>query len=226
MVHGMLDLKYYLLVLFEGKIYYAMRSIAVLASGNGTNFQAIIEAVKAGVIGGGNVSILLSDRKDAYAIHRAEDNGIPFRVIPYTKGDPEIFYGKMRDAIRSANPDLIVLAGFNRILPDRVLSGYRAINIHPSLLPCFGGRGFYGLKVHEAVLASGAKFSGCTVHFVTGEVDGGPIILQRIVEVRDEDTPESLAERIHLEEHIAIVEAIRIALDGNYTISGNRVLKS
>lgn len=225
MVHGMLDLKYYLLVLFEGKIYYAMRSIAVLASGNGTNFQAIIEAVKAGVIGG-SIAILLSDRKDAYALHRAEANGIPSRVIPFTKADPEIFYGKMRDAIRSVNPDLMVLAGFNRILPDRVLSGYRAINIHPSLLPCFGGRGFYGLKVHEAVLASGAKFSGCTVHFVTGEVDGGPIILQRIVEVMGEDTPETLADRIHHEEHIAIVEAIRIVLEGNYTISGNRVLKS
>jgi len=225
MVHGMLDLKYYLLVLFEEKIYYVMRSIAVLASGNGTNFQAIIEAVKGGVIGG-SIAILLSDRKDAYALRRAEANGIPFRVIPFTKADPEIFYGKMRDAIRSANPDLIVLAGFNRILPDRVFSGYRAINIHPSLLPCFGGRGFYGVKVHEAVLASGAKFSGCTVHFVTGEVDGGPIIVQRIVEVKDDDTPESLAERIHLEEHIAIVEAIKIALNGNYRISGNRVIKS
>lgn len=199
-----------------------MQSIVVLASGNGTNFQAILDAIDSGQIHA-KVSLLISDRKDAYAIQRAAAWGTPSRVIPRNKAQPDLFFSEIRAELESAKPDIVVLAGFNRILPNSVIEGFRTINLHPAILPCFGGKGYYGMKVHEAVLASGTRFSGCTVHFVTEDVDGGPIIVQRIVDVLDNDTPESLAERIHVEEHIAVVSAIQILLSGNYTIEGKRV---
>ncbi|QRF75420.1 phosphoribosylglycinamide formyltransferase [Thermoplasmatales archaeon] len=201
-----------------------MRSIVILASGNGTNFQAIVDAIEDGRIHAG-IKLLLSDRKDAYVLSRARTRNIPFKIVTYRKSDPDFLNSTIENTIRAISPDLVVLAGFNRILNDSTVKEFRTINIHPSLLPCFGGKGFYGMKVHESVIASGAKFSGCTVHFVTGEIDGGPIILQRIVSVLDSDTPESLAERIHHEEHVAIVDAINTVLESNYRISGKRVLR-
>lgn len=201
-----------------------MKSIVVLASGNGTNFQAILESIGRGEIKA-KVNLLMSDKREAYVLQRAKENGIPSIVIKYRKENPEEFFNMISLNIKATQPDLIVLAGFNRILPESVISNFHIINIHPALLPCFGGKGYYGMRVHQAVLESGAKFSGCTVHFVTGDVDGGPIILQRIVSIEDGDTPESLAEKIHIEEHKAIVDAIKIVLEGRYSISGKRVLK-
>ncbi|MEM0156136.1 MAG: phosphoribosylglycinamide formyltransferase [Thermoplasmataceae archaeon] len=199
-----------------------MQTIVVLASGNGSNFQAISDAIKSGEVDA-KIVLLISDRRDAYVLQRATAEGIPSKTFHHDRSNPELFFRKIRQEIESANPDLIVLAGFNRILPYWVIDGYRAINLHPALLPLFGGKGFYGMKVHEAVIKSGARFSGCTVHFVTEEVDGGPIIVQRMVDVLDDDTPESLAERIHREEHIAIISAMKIVLSGKYRIDGKRV---
>ncbi len=199
-----------------------MHTIVILASGNGSNFQAISDAIKSREIDA-KISLLISDRKEAYVLQRSAAEGIPSKIILRDRSDPDSFFRRIRREIDSEKPDLIVLAGFNRILPYWVIEGYRAINLHPALLPLFGGKGFYGMKVHEAVLESGSRFSGCTVHFVTEEVDGGPIIVQRIVNVMDNDTPESLAERIHSEEHVAIVSAVKTVLSGKYRIEGKRV---
>ncbi len=203
----------------------AGKRIVVLASGEGTNFQALIEAVASGKIKG-KMEGLVSDRKKCGALERARNNGIKAISVPRTDANRENYFEELYSIINDLNPDIIVLAGFMKILPDWFVTKFsmKIVNTHPSLLPCFGGEGFYGHHVHEKVIESGAKISGCTAHFVVPDVDAGPIILQRSVTVEDDDTPDTLAEKVKKVEHAALVEAVSIVLEGKFRISGKRVL--
>ncbi|MEM0140302.1 MAG: phosphoribosylglycinamide formyltransferase [Ferroplasma sp.] len=201
-----------------------MKKIVVMASGNGTNFQAIIDSIDNGEIYGAQITQLICNNKRANAIERAKANNI--KSVLVDKNDKD--YNSIIMALLSAEePDLIVLDGYMKILPDYIIDRFpfKIINLHPSLLPAFGGKGFYGKKVHEAVINSGARFSGCTVHFATVKVDNGPIIEQRIVAVEDNDTPESLEEKVHEQEHIALIFSINLVLSGKYSIYGNRTVR-
>lgn len=201
-----------------------MKKLVVLVSGNGTNLQAIIDAVESGKIDA-SVSAVIADR-DCYALKRAEKHRIRGVLMKRTPENREHYFEDLLKAMEAEEPDLVVYAGFMKILPPFIVERFplKMINIHPALLPCFGGKGFYGRHVHEAVLESGARISGCSVHFVTEEVDGGPIIVQKAVEVSDEDTPDSLANKIHVIEHEALVEAVRKIISGKYEIRGKRVI--
>ncbi|GHV80673.1 phosphoribosylglycinamide formyltransferase [Spirochaetia bacterium] len=188
--------------------------IVVLASGNGTNLQALIDAEKAGRLGPGHIVGVISDQRDAHALKRAASAGIPVVIEEVDAGLPvdtqlrELSDRLLRD-LRDMNAELIILAGFLVVLEGEIVDAYagRIINLHPSLLPKYGGAGMYGETVHLSVLAAGETESGCTVHIVDAGTDTGPILLQRKVPVLRSDTAETLAERIHGEEHIAIVEA-------------------
>lgn len=168
--------------------------IAVLVSGGGTNLQALIDAQKNGIITSGEIVLVLSDNKDAYALKRAESAGIETAVV--AKGDG--FESAVCNKIDQSGAQLIVLAGFMCILSEKFTKKYenRIINVHPSLIPSFCGAGYYGLKVHEAALSYGVKVTGATVHFVNEIPDGGKIIAQKAVEVKDGDTPEILQKRV------------------------------
>lgn len=203
-----------------------MKRLAILASGNGTNLQAIIDAVESGRLEA-QIALVLSDRSNAYALSRAERHGIMPQLLVRTEKNKAEYFRLLLESVEKANVDLIVLAGFMKILPAFFIEKYenRIINIHPSLLPAFGGRGLYGSKVHRAVMESGARITGCTVHFASHDVDGGPIIEQMCMEVRDIDTEETIAERIHEIEHVALVKALSLVLSGNYEIRGKRVIR-
>ncbi|MDR0720279.1 MAG: phosphoribosylglycinamide formyltransferase [Treponema sp.] len=191
-----------------------MRTL-VLVSGNGTNLQALIDAEKAGGLGPARIIGVISDRPGAFALERARRAGItgyteaPLGGLPKPERAGELS-GRILRIAREERADLIVLAGFLSILAGDILDAYRGriVNLHPSLLPRFGGPGMYGERVHRAVLDAGAPESGCTVHLVDRGVDTGPVLLQRRVPVLAGDDPASLAERIHREEHIALVEAV------------------
>ena len=173
--------------------------IAVLVSGGGTNLQALIDAEAAGKLPSGSIVLVISNRADAYALHRAEQAGIPARVITRRDcGSQEAFEAALLAALREAEIDLIVLAGFMSILSRDFTDRYpkRILNVHPSLIPSFCGKGFYGLHVHEAALAYGVKVTGATVHFVNEVPDGGQILLQKAVDVLPGDTPETLQKRV------------------------------
>ena len=173
--------------------------IAVLVSGGGTNLQALIDAEQAGVIKSGKLSLVISNNADAYALTRAQRAGIATAVISKKAlGSQTAFEDKLLEALAAAGIDLIVLAGFMVILTKRFTDAYpnRILNVHPSLIPSFCGEGFYGLHVHEAALAYGVKVTGATVHFVNEIPDGGRIVMQRAVEVREGDTPEILQRRV------------------------------
>ena len=176
-----------------------MAKIAVLVSGGGTNLQALIDAERAGVIHSGKIELVISNKLDAYALTRAEKAGIATAVVE-KKNFPtkEAFEDKIIELLDKADIDLIVLAGFMVILSEKFTLRFenKIINVHPSLIPAFCGEGFYGLRVHEAALAYGVKVSGATVHFVNEIPDGGKIIMQKAVEVKDGDTPETLQKRI------------------------------
>ncbi len=200
---------------------------AVLVSGNGTNLQALLDAEHSGRLGPGRVALVISDRSGAYALERARLAGKKAILVEPDRGLPK--EARRRDlsdrilaAVREVTAEFIVLAGFLSILQGPILDTYREriINIHPSLLPKFGGPGMYGEGVHRAVLDAGESQSGCTVHIVDQGTDTGPILLQRTVPVLPGDTPEQLAERIHREEHIAIVDGVlelirRLGLETN-----------
>lgn len=176
-----------------------MKNIAVLVSGGGTNLQALIDAQNDGIIKSGKITCVISSNPDAYALERAKNNNIDTAVI--RRKDFETFdeYDfALTELLKSKGADLVVLAGFMTILGHQVISEFenRMINIHPALIPSFCGEGFYGLKVHKTALEKGVKLSGATTHFVTEECDAGPIIMQRAVEVKDDDTPETLQRRI------------------------------
>lgn len=176
-----------------------MKNIVVLVSGGGTNLQALIDAEKNGLIKNGKITCVISSNPDAYALTRAEQNDIETAVIRRKDFDEFDKYDEaLTELLKSKNADLVVLAGFLTILGHKVISAFenKIINIHPALIPSFCGEGFYGLRVHEAALKKGVKLSGATAHFVNEECDGGPIILQKAVEVKAGDTPEILQKRI------------------------------
>ena len=176
-----------------------MKRIAVFVSGGGTNLQALMDAQAAGELGGGQIVLVLASNAKAYAIERAKQAGIPWVVVSKKAcGSEEEFDARMIGPLREHHIDLVVLAGYLSYVSCSVLREYegRILNIHPSLIPSFCGKGFYGLKVHQAVLAAGVKVTGATVHFVNEIYDGGAILLQRAVEVLPEDTPESLQLRV------------------------------
>ena len=175
------------------------KNIVVLVSGGGTNLQALIDAEKRGELGNGKITCVISSKGDAYALTRAETNRIKTRTL-IRKDYPDIasYSCAMRDILIEENADLIVYAGFMTILDENVCDAFqnKMINVHPALIPSFCGKGYYGLHVHEEALKKGVKVSGATVHFVTAECDAGPIILQKSVNVMDDDTPEALQKRI------------------------------
>lgn len=176
-----------------------MKNIVVLVSGGGTNLQALIDAQKSGDITNGKISCVISSNPDAYALKRAETNNIDTAVIRRKNYASQSEYDNaLITLLKSKKADLIVLAGFMTILGAEVIKAFenRIINIHPSLIPSFCGEGFYGLRVHEAALSRGVKVTGATAHFVNEVCDGGPIILQKAVEIKNDDTPESLQKRV------------------------------
>lgn len=176
-----------------------MKKIIVLVSGGGTNLQALIDAEKNGIITNGKISCVISSNPDAFALERAKKNGIATRIIPRKSySDNKSYSEAILEALNEENADLIVLAGFMTILDKSIINAYpyKIINVHPALIPSFCGQGYYGLKVHQAVLDYGVKISGATVHFVNEEADAGAIILQKAIEVKTEDTAEILQKRI------------------------------
>ncbi len=173
--------------------------IAVLVSGGGTNLQALIDAQKSGIIESGEITLVISNNKNAYALQRAEDNGIKSEVVLKKElGSQEAFEEKIIDLLKENGIELIVLAGFMSILSESFTRQFekRILNVHPSLIPSFCGKGFYGLYVHEAALSYGVKVTGATVHFVNEIPDGGEIIMQKAVEIKEGDTPEILQKRV------------------------------
>ena len=186
--------------------------IAVMVSGGGTNLQALIDAQKNGIIKSGEIVLVISSNPDAYAIKRAEAAGIPaVSVVKKECGSQQAFEAGIRQKLTEYGADIIVLAGFMSILSENFTGSYpkRIINVHPSLIPSFCGKGFYGLRVHEAALAYGVKVTGATVHFVNEIPDGGEIIRQKAVYIEPGDTPETLQKRVMREaEWIILPEAV------------------
>lgn len=190
-----------------------MLSLAVLVSGGGTNLQAIMDAIASGYLEHTKIDLVFSNNKNAYALERAKNAGIPTLALsPNDFASREEFEAAMLHALEKVNPDIIVLAGFLVKIPKKMVETFehKIINIHPSLIPSFCGRGYYGLKVHEAALERGVKLTGATVHFVDEDMDTGPILIQKAVEVKEDDTPKSLQERVMKEaEWIILPEAIK-----------------
>ncbi len=172
-------------------------NVAVLVSGSGTNLQALIDAKKRGELGRGEIKLVISNRKNAYALQRAENNGIETAYVKMRRGDSAC-ENELLELLQKKGIDMLVLAGYLAILGENIINAYRnrIINIHPSLIPSFCGMGYYGLKVHEAALEYGVKVTGATVHYVNEIADGGKIILQKAVDVREDDTPETLQLRV------------------------------
>ncbi len=187
-----------------------MLKVGVLAGGGGTNLQAIIDAVESGKITNAEISFVLSNNPGAYALERAKNHGIKGIVIDRKAYDREAFDQKLTETIMSEAPDLIVLAGLMIMIPQALCREYkyRIINIHPSLIPSFCGKGYYGLTVHEKALEKGVKVTGATVHFVDEIYDNGPIIMQKAVSVKAGDTPEILQKRVMEEAEWQILPAV------------------
>lgn len=197
--------------------------VGVLASGGGTNLQAIIDACERGEIDG-EVVVVVSNVEGAYALERARKHRIPAFAFPHKGMTREEHEKDIIECLDQHQVDLVVLAGYLRMLTPLMFRKYsgRMMNTHPALLPSFGGDGMHGLHVHKAVIDRGCKVSGCTVHFVTEEVDGGQIILQKSVPVHEDDTPETLQERILKEEHKLLPRAIQLFAQGKLKIEGRR----
>jgi len=200
--------------------------IGVLISGSGTNLQALIDNIEKGLING-EISIVISDKKDAFGIQRAKKHGInAVEIDKKNFADKNIFMKAIMDELEKHHVELVVLAGFLSILSEDFIEKFRnrIINIHPSLIPAFCGKGYYGQRVHKAALDYGVKVSGATVHFVDEGADTGPIILQEAVKVEDDDTPESLAARILKVEHKLLPQAVKLYCEGRLTIEGRKVI--
>lgn len=199
-----------------------MFRIAVMVSGGGTNLQAIIDAIESGKITDTEIGVVISNNADAYALERAKKAGIKAVCVSRKEiPDKEAYNQALIKVVDEANVDLVVLAGFLVVIPEEMIRKYRnrIINIHPSLIPSFCGTGYYGLKVHEGALARGVKVSGATVHFVDEGTDTGPIILQKAVEVKDDDTPEVLQRRIMEEaEWVLLPQAIDLIAHGKIVV--------
>ena len=194
-----------------------MARVAVLASGSGTNLQALIDRSHTS---SSRIEVVrvLSNRPDSGALKRAETSGIPWKCLPGSSGDEQD--GALAELLSECGADLVVLAGYLSLVPPSIVREYagRILNIHPALLPAFGGVGMYGRHVHEAVLRRGARVTGATVHFVDAEYDQGPIILQWPVPVLDGDTPERLAARVQAVEHRLLPEAVEAVAAGQVTL--------
>lgn len=204
-----------------------MLRIVVCVSGGGTNLQAIIDGIRQGSITNTEIAGVISNNKNAYALERAKQAGIPaVCVSPKDYDNRELFNEAFLNTVDKMNPDLIVLAGFLVVIPAQLIRKYenRIINIHPSLIPSFCGTGYYGLKVHEGALARGVKITGATVHFVDEGTDTGPIIMQKAVAVQEGDTPEVLQRRVMEEaEWIILPESIDLIANGKVTVTDGKV---
>lgn len=203
-----------------------MLNIAVLVSGGGTNLQALIDAEKRGEIVNGKITCVISSKPGVYALERAEKNGIPTVVIARSDyKDIASYTAAVTKELQDRKADLVVYAGFMTILDSQIVKAFpgKMMNVHPALIPSFCGKGFYGLHVHEAVLESGVKLTGATVHFVTEECDGGPIIMQKAVPVLKGDTPEVLQKRVMQEcEWKILPESVSLFCQGRIKIIGNK----
>ncbi len=199
------------------------KRIGVLLSGRGSNFEALAESVAAGRIPNAEIAIVISNREGAPGIERANARGIRTRVVPSKGLEREAYDRQVAAVLEEHKIDLICLAGYMRLLSPHFVAKFpnRILNIHPSLLPSFPG-----LESQRQALEYGVKFAGCTVHFVDENLDAGPIILQSVVPVNDDDTEESLSARILKEEHRIYSEAVKIVLEGKYKIAGRRVLRT
>src|SRR5277367_2885387 len=197
------------------------KRIGVLLSGRGSNFEALAKSVGAGRIPDAEIAIVVSNREGAEGIEKARPHAIDARVIPSKGLEREAYDKLVVAALEEKKVDLVCLAGYMRLLSPAFVAAYRGriLNIHPSLLPAFPG-----LESQRQALEHGAKFSGCTVHFVDENLDAGPIILQAAVPIRDDDTAETLSARVLKEEHRIYTEAVRIVLEGRYRMDGRRVL--
>jgi phosphoribosylglycinamide formyltransferase 1 len=199
------------------------KRIGVLLSGRGSNFEALAESVAAGRIPNAEMTMVICNREGAPGIERAKARGIATRVIPSKGLEREVYDRQVAAVLDEFKVDLVCLAGYMRLLSPYFVAKFRnrILNIHPSLLPSFPG-----LESQRQALEYGVKFAGCTVHFVDENLDAGPIIVQAVVPVKDEDTEASLSERILKEEHRIYSEAVCIVLEGKYTLEGRRVLRS
>ena len=201
-------------------------NIGVLISGGGTNLQSIIDGINCGDIRG-QIKLVISNKKEAYGLKRAQNAGIEAIYIDRKKfATEELYNKKLIEELEGRNIDLIVLAGYLKVLSKNFVGRYknRIINIHPSLIPSFCGKGFYGEKVHRMALDYGVKITGATVHFVDEGTDTGPIILQKSVEVKDDDTVDSLKERVLDIEHQLLPEAVKLFCEDRLTIKNRRVI--
>ena len=204
-----------------------MLKICVCVSGGGTNLQAIIDAIDNGTITNAEIVRVISNNKGVYALERAQKHNIDAMAIsPKDYETRELFNDALLAAIDEAEPDLVVLAGFLVVLPTKLIQKYsnRIINIHPSLIPSFAGPGCYGLRVHKMAYERGVKVAGATVHFVTSEVDGGPIILQRAIDISKAQSPEEIQEMILLNiEHKILPEAVKLFCENKLKVIERRV---
>ena len=196
--------------------------LVALVSGGGTTLQNFLDRIAAGSLRA-TVAGVVSSRADALGVTRAERAGIPVKVVPASPRRPA-FADEVWAAARSFDPQLVCFAGWLHLLPIPSDFRHRVLNIHPALLPAFGGKGMYGHRVHEAVLAYGAKVSGCTVHFADDTYDTGPVLVQRCVTVAEDDTPDTLAARVFAAECEAYPEAIRLIAEGRVRVEGRRVV--
>lgn len=204
-----------------------MLKLAVLVSGGGTNLQAIIDAIENKTLENARIDLVISNNKNAYALERAKKHGIEAKCIsPGDYDGREQFYKALLDTLLESGIDLVVLAGCLVVIPPQMVDAYpnRIINIHPSLIPAFCGTGYYGLKVHEEVLKRGVKVTGATVHFVDKGTDTGPILLQKAVEVKEDDTPKTLQLRVMQEaEWKLLPQAIHLIAQGKIEVENHRV---
>ena len=205
-----------------------MLRVVVCVSGGGTNLQAILDAIAGGSLPDTEIVLVLSNNKNAYALARAKKAGVPTAVVSRADyADASLFEQALLETVDAAGPDLIVLAGFLVTIPRAMVEAYRMriINVHPSLIPSFCGTGFYGLKVHEKALERGVRVSGATVHFVDEGTDTGPIILQKPVMIRDDDTPETLQRRIMEQAEWKIMPmAIDLIANGKVKVNDHKVI--
>ena len=204
-----------------------MVRIGVLVSGGGTNLQQLIDAQAAGRLGGGEIVTVVSSKPGVYALERAQKAGIEAIALSRKDyPDVEVYSQALIDALNARNVELVVLSGFLTITSDSFVQAFpnRIMNVHPALLPAFGGKGYYGLHVHEAVLSRGCKLTGATVHFANEVCDGGPIILQKAVAVQEGDTPESLQKRVMEQaEWTLLPEAVSLFCQGRLRVEDGKV---
>ena len=200
-----------------------MLKLAVLVSGGGTNLQAILDSLSDGRITNAEIVTVISNNRHAYALERAKSAGVPAQCIsPKNYENRDMFYDALLDALEASEADLVIMAGCMVVMPEKIVERYenRIINIHPALIPSFCGKDYYGLRVHEGVLRRGVKVTGATVHFVDQGTDTGPIILQKAVEVRQGDTPETLQRRVMEEaEWVIMPRAIDLIANGRIQVT-------